>query len=101
MQDQQQQLVQSLINLLEQADLVAGKVLVALGFLCKADRSLLGAVINPQLLQQVRNLITLSKLLIIQYVWQTSQCLHVQLLRYVLAQILPLLTLICFDLDAA
>ena len=63
MQDEQQQLVQSLISLLEQADLVAAKTFVALGFLCKAHHSLLGAVINPQLLQQVRDLRTLSQLL--------------------------------------
>lgn len=64
MQDQLQQLLQSLISLLEQADLVAAKALVALGCLCKADHSLLGAVINPQLLQQVRDLRILSELLI-------------------------------------
>ena len=52
-QKQRQELVQSLISLLEPADLLAAKALVALGLLCEAECSLLGAIVQPQLLQQV------------------------------------------------
>ena len=52
-QDQRQELVQSLYSLLEPADLLAAKALVALGLICKADCNLLGAVVQPQLLQHV------------------------------------------------
>ena len=45
--------MQSLIRLLEPADLLAAKALFALSLLCEAERSLLGAIVQPQLLQQV------------------------------------------------
>lgn len=44
--------MQGLLRLLELADLPAAKALVALALLCKADSSLLGSVVQPQLLQQ-------------------------------------------------
>ena len=51
-QEQRQELVQGPLRLLEPANLPAAKALVALALLCKADCSLLGLVVQPQLLQQ-------------------------------------------------
>lgn len=64
-QEQQQQLALGLCSLLELADLAAAKALVALALCCKADCSLLGAVVQPQLLQQVglHRAVTLSEIL--------------------------------------
>ena len=53
MQEQQQQLVQGLCRLMENAGLVAAKALAATALLTGAEPYLLGAVMQPQLLHQV------------------------------------------------
>ena len=52
-QEQQQQLVQGLCRLMEQAGLVAAKAIAATALLCVAEPCILGAVLQPQLLHQV------------------------------------------------